>query len=272
MTTLKLTDILDRAVLPSFPAAVMCVLEKIRDEDSSLTQIADAVQCDPGLTVRILKTVNSASFGARRAIENVSHAVSFLGRSQLESLVLALAVKGALPRQDVRGFESSRFWTSAAQRATLARRFAAELHPADQGDCFSIGLLQDMAVPILATTAPDEYGPVLEEWHGVGESELDRLEQEAFGWTHGEVGLRLADRWALPTKLADGIANHHGRGSAAFAPSIHLVSFLRETAPDAGVEVLIEEGRSHYGLEADWMIETVIQACEEAYDLAELLR
>ena len=107
--------------LPTFPATVMEVLRAIRDPEIELEIVAARVEADPGLVVRVLKTVNSAAFGLAREVDTVGHALAMMGRGRLESLVLGLAVKDALPTPTAIGFERSRFWSTAARRATLAR-------------------------------------------------------------------------------------------------------------------------------------------------------
>lgn len=258
--------------LPTFQSAVLETLKRIRDPDSTPAQIADSVQCNPQLVVQLLRTVNSAAFGLKRPIEDAAHAASFLGRSKLETLVLTLAVGDCMPTHvETPAFESRRFWIASAQRATLGRALAAELCPAQASECFTIGLLHDMAVPILAWAHPHEYGPILEQWHDDPAVHLHELERAAFGICHAEVGQMLAEAWGLPESLSEAIGAHHGGpDSESSLPAVHLVSILRETEPEVAVEALIAEASSRYGLDPEWTIETVIDACSKAVELAEL--
>ena len=82
---LDLDDLFQNVTIPSFPAAIVSVLRKLRDPDVPVDHIAEAVMHDPGTVVRVLKTVNSAAFGSRRPIDNVAHAVSYMGRGKLEN-------------------------------------------------------------------------------------------------------------------------------------------------------------------------------------------
>lgn len=273
-TSLQLADILPKVVVPSFPAAVGRALQVIREPSSSPQQIADAIHSDPGLVVRVLSTVNSAAYGLRNPVRDLSHAVRMMGRSELESLVLAIAVRGAVPSTNKPGFESNRFWTTAAQRATFARILAQELHPGTMSQSFTIGLLQDIAIPVIATGHPERYGRVLERWHTDSGCSLHDLEAEEFGWSHSEVGGLLGSSWHLPELLTASIAGHHVElgPETELPPAIQLVGHLRETAPDVGVERLIESAQEHFGLKPDWTLDAAIRACEQAIELAQLLR
>lgn len=269
----ELRAIVKEQELPHFSEITLRILERLRDPAADFAEVADSLQWEPGLVVRLLRTVNSAAYGVSARIEDVRHAISFMGRSQLEQLVLANAIKESLPRTSAMGFQHERFWRAAAFRAALARAFAHELHPARNAEAFTAGLLQDMAVPVLAHARPDDYGPVLEAWHaGDGES-LDDLERDVFGWCHAKVGGMLGQVWQLPEPLVGAISMHHSdeHTDQEVLPATRLVARLREHEDERDQEALIEHARADYGLAPDWTCET-LEACRGmARDLASVM-
>ncbi|MFT7625164.1 MAG: HD-like signal output (HDOD) protein, partial [Myxococcota bacterium] len=216
----------------------------------------------------VMKTVNSAAFGMRRPITSISQAVTLLGRSRLESLVVALAVRDQLPKHVGSVFQADRFWLAASRRAAVARGLAELLHPQTRSESFVAGLLQDMAVPLLAAVRADTYGPLLQHWHGDTESRLEELEKTEFGWDHGEVGASMGHHWELPTGLVQSIDGHHAGEGAQ--PAVHLVSFIRETDEQPGVDELVSVCEGEYNLAADDVTAAVGQAFEDATELAKL--
>ena len=257
--------------LPSFSGIVMKVLETLRDPDSSGADVAAVLSTDPGLSVRLLRLVNSASHGGSRKVDSVSRAVSVAGMASVESLVLSIGVASALPRTPVEGFDPNRFWLAAARRAAVAQAFASELHPADASVSFTAGLLQDMAIPLLASARAD-YRPLLGAWHG-GEGDLASMERSEFGWDHSEVATWLCDDWQLPELLGEAIGGHHGSMEGLRAPAaVTLVSALRETHERDGLDELIATARTDYGLSEDRSVELVEQAEEQAADIARLFQ
>lgn len=259
---------------PAFPQGVMQLLRLMRDPESDLQQIAEALNWNPGLVVGVLRTVNSAAFGLMRKVDDVQHAVALLGRSKLENFVLGEAVRNALPTAPVRGFDARRFWHAAFFRASLARALADRLHPAEMSRSFTGGLLQDMAVPLLAHARPDDYGEVLEEWHGSPKTELHTLERSALGWSHDEIGAHLGATWELPEALTAIIDSHHdheGLSDAELLPAMRLVSVHRETEREYGIEAMLEEGKSRYGLAPDWVTQVVAESDEKALELSQTL-
>jgi len=259
--------------LPSFPAAILETLKILRDPKAELDQVSKALETDPGLVVKLLKTVNSAAFGLVREVGNVAHAVNMMGRSRVEALVLALATKDLLPREEQAGYEVGRFWRAAARRATLARPLAQRLHPATATESFTAALLQDMAVPVLATSLPKRYGPVLETWQDDPASSLEALENQAFGWDHTDIGVLMARHWGLPATLGHAIGGHHGEEEEGpVEPAITLVGFIRETEDHPGTDRLIETAHSKHGLPEEEVEELVDHAFDQASELARLLQ
>lgn len=254
---------------PSFSASSLRVLAKLRDPEVSFDEVAEAIQWDPGLSVRLLQTVNSAAFASRVPIAEVKHAVSYLGRGPLESLVLAVAARGALPEPVVRGFDPGRFWCAAARRAALARALASRLHPALEGESFTAALLLDLAVPLKAAALGEAYGATLEEWHASPCSSLESVERAHLESTHCEVGALLATAWDLPGTLATAIARHHDGATSddEVPPALRLVAGMPEVdCPDAE-EQLVEAAREGYGLDPDWVRGVLADSLQQAFDL-----
>jgi HD-like signal output (HDOD) protein len=255
--------------LPTFPAIVMKTLEAIRDPDASVSSVAAVLGTDPGMSVQLLRLVNSAGRSGARKTASVDRAVAVAGMATVESLVLSIGVGSALPQRPVDGFDPRRFWETAARRASIARGLATELHPAAAAMSFTAGLLQDMAIPLLAK-AREDYRPVLQAWHR-GEGQLATMERTQFGWDHSEVATWLCDSWQLPEALAEAIGGHHSsiEGLAA-PPAVQLVATLTEAADSGDLDRLVALAGERYGLAADRCVELVAEAEEGASEIAQL--
>ncbi len=257
------------AELPTFPALMSEILQTLRDADAPMRSIGALVAQDPALTVKVIKVVNSAGFGLRRRVDSVNHAVTLLGRSRLESIVLPLAVGEALPEEPGPGFEPRRFWQAAARRAVIARELAGLIEPATRDVSYTAGLLQDMAIPLLVSRHPERYGPILERWHR-GEGSLRVMEREAFGWTHADVAGWLCAEWDFPEGLAAAITAHHGSDDPALvAPAaVSLVALLGEGEPT--YEPLIARACADHGLSESRVGEAIEREVGGARELGAL--
>lgn len=262
----ELREVIGDTELASFPSVILEALSTIRRPDVSAREVAEVLRADPGATMRLLKLVNSAVYAPVRPITTVDQAVAIAGLGAVESMLLAVGVNVALPKETVEGLNQQRFWSAAARRGAIAKTFAHELHPATAGHCFTAALLQDMAVPLIAVSRPD-YRPLLVEWHGGGE-DLHQLESSAFGWSHDHVGELLSSAWELPEDLARTIGGHHGNSDHGVPPAIELAAPFREIGNDDVIDFVVSTASDDHGLTPEQTISLLDRAEEEAKHLA----
>jgi HD-like signal output (HDOD) protein len=256
--------------LQSFSSAVMNVLATLRDPESSMSEISSRIEMDPGMHVKVLQMVNSAGFGLAKKIGNLHHAVTLMGRSRLESMVLTFAVSNGLP-PTMDCMEMSLFWQAAARRACLARGLAQHLHAATEAESFTLGLLQDIALPLICKAKPGEYPEILKEWHANPEANLAELERSRFGYDHASIGALMAEDWGLPETLINGMASHHDLSSESQAdPAVRLVSYIKYSDEDNGVARLTETAQKEYGIHTHLVTEMLDKAFADAQEFARL--
>lgn len=266
----ELKNLLGDYGLPSFSPVIMSALEAVRDAESSNREIAEIAKRDPGLSVKLLGTVNSAAFAIRNPVDNVDHAISLLGRSQLESILISMAVRDSLPDSDAPGYDVHRFWTTSARRASAAAAFADRIDPASRSESFTASLLGDMAIPILSHRKSREYGPILEQHHRDGEK-LEQLENQAFGWDHARVATWMCTEWNFPERLTSAIGSHHGTQDEGLAlPAVQLVAHLREVEEGEGTDEIVEHAYDAYNLPKDESAALIRASFEESAAIARL--
>ena len=219
--------------LPSFPQVASAALQQLADPDVDLRSVGETLEKDPGLSVHFLRLANSAAFGLRSSVDSLDRAVAMLGRNQVESILIGRAVHGALTTTSPI-VDQHRFWTTAAMRAVVAARIAMVLDPARRSEHFTAGLLQDMAILILADRVPG-YDEVVGRWYRGEVEDLSDAEIERFGWDHADVGAAMCRAWEFPPNLVDAVAEHHDPEPAT--PS-QLVQGWHETDEDRGPATL----------------------------------
>ena len=269
----KLKKILGEYELPSFPAVVLQILQKIRSPYSSASDIAQSLSVDPGLSVRLLSIANSAAFSPQHKVENLTQAIALVGLSQLESLVLGVGVAKGIPKTTCQWHNPKDFWLAAARRAMLAFELSQILCPAKESQCFTAAFLQDMALPFLASQRSKDYEPIIKKWHLEG-GDLAQLEREVFEWDHAEVATWICNEWGLPENIALSIKNHHNpefdNDHDALGP-VRIVSLLREDDSNNGLDELIAKANSVYNISEEKMQSIIEPSFEKAKDLARMI-
>ena len=265
----QLKEVFEGYALPTFPAIYLEALQQVRDRTSSAAALADVLALDPGLTMRLLGTVNSAAFGLRSPVTSVHHAVSMLGRGHIESMLISLAAHSVLPAEPRGGFEPNRFWRAAARRAATARALADRVNPAECSECFTAGLLSDMAVPVLSDRKGPAYARILERWHEA-EGELHEMEQAAFGWDHAQVASLMCREWGFPDVIAEAIASHHDSHDGDFhalAP-VSLAALIPEVDGEGAIATVAERAHNAIGMDADEVRSLVENSFLQAEEIA----
>lgn len=256
--------------LPGFPNVVMEVLSMLRDPHVEIADVADKVQMDLDMSVKILRLTNSAAFGLSTKISNIQHAVTILGRSRIESLLLTYAISSAFPPK-TECMDITRFWFAAARRACLARHVAQRIHAATQADSFTAALLQDLAIPLLSARHGAEYTQVFNQWNEAEGADLIQLEQEQFGYDHASIGALVAEDWGLSDYLIKAIAGHHDLSSESSTdPAVRLVSLIKYNEEE-NMEVLAQVAADDYGIRETVFEEMVTIAFEEARQFYEMV-
>ena len=225
--------------LPTLPTVVTNAIGQLAEPEADMSEVSETVTHDAGLSLQLLKTVNSVAYSPRTPVSTVHHAVMMLGRNELESLLFSFGVGNVLPKESVPGFDVTDFWTTAGFRAGVAAGIADFVDPAAKSRNFTAALLQDMALPLLATSL-DGYQDVVVS--RPADIRLHDAELQTFGWDHGQVGAWMGEEWGFPPELTVGISSHH-HDEEQEAPIMRAVAEIRGTDTDramASVPAAIE--------------------------------
>jgi HD-like signal output (HDOD) protein len=193
--------------LPALPYAVTLFVQRSRDETVPLQDLAKILETDAGLTIKLLKYVNSSFLAVRKRVGSVLQALTLLGCQQSRRFVIAAGMEGAIRAHNSKLINQNAFWSQNLQRAIFSREVALLLDT-DSETAFLGSLLQDYLLPVLTNDLFDDYHAFLQ----AGETStktLSEFEQARFGWDHGLVGACMAYGWNLPDELVCCVRYHH---------------------------------------------------------------
>jgi HD-like signal output (HDOD) protein len=202
-----LRNLLAGAQLPALPQSAIRVVELAKDPDNGPAEFAIPIESEPGLTSQVLRFVNSSYFGFPREISSVKLAITLVGIRTIKNFVLWSAVYNMMPNPRCGGLDLNKLWQDSLRRGLFARTLGKAIGLKDTEEPFAAALLQDMAIPLLAKQLPDDYSRFFEAREG-GTVRLSILEDEQFGWTHGDAAYQIAEMWNLPSEFASLVAHH----------------------------------------------------------------
>jgi len=218
--------------IASPPRVFQRVNEVVNDPDSTTEDIARAIGEDAGITLRLLRVVNSAFFGYNQKIESLDQAVLALGTSQVRDLVLTTTVAEKFEGLPVELISMERFWQHSLACGVMARSLAQTRREVNLEPYFLGGMLHDVGRVVMFSKMPEKCRDIVarcvksnEIMHGV--------EREVFGYDHAEVGGLLLNHWGLPPQLEEAVASHHLPQSAVRNPMLAAVVHIADVVVNA---------------------------------------
>ncbi|MGH2388916.1 MAG: HDOD domain-containing protein [Chloroflexota bacterium] len=210
---LQITKKMLRSLAP-LPDTAIQLLSLLNDPEVSLRKVADLAVRDVGISAALLRMANSAVFGLRGKVGNISDALRVIGTSQARLLVLASGVAQTAQRElPLYGLPANGFMRHSELTANLTMVVALEAHYPNIGLAYSAGLLHDLGKVILNGLAVKqaEGTRIVPIADMMRTRKLTLLEAETvlFGADHAEVTCQLAELWSLPEELGAAIAVHH---------------------------------------------------------------
>jgi HD-like signal output (HDOD) protein len=192
---------------PALPQAVTLFVQRSRDESVPLQDLAKILEADSGLTIQLLKYVNSSFLAVKKKVVSVVQALSLLGSQQSLRFVIATGMEAAIRAHASKLINQNALWSTNLQKAIFSREVALLLKT-DPEVAFVGSLLQDYVLPVLTNDLSEDYRDFVPSEDTTARS-LSEFEQARFGWDHGWVGACLAFGWNLPDELVCCICYHH---------------------------------------------------------------
>ncbi len=224
--------------LVSLPTVYAHIIELLKQPDASSYRIANAIDKDPSLTVRLLRLVNSPFYGFAGKIDSVSRAVSLLGTNELTNLTLGITVVkqfGQVP-SDVLNMDS--FWRHSIRCGLFASYFAEVLGEKEPQAYFTGGLLHDIGRLVMLERMPRQYAAAVAKARQE-HMPMCRAEQEYLKMDHNLIGKFLAEKWRLSSALTRMIGGHHSPRLAHYSREACLVHLADIFAHASGHQALL---------------------------------
>jgi HD-like signal output (HDOD) protein len=216
------------------------ILAALCDASLGTREIADLVQREPGLAVRVLKVANSAYYGRSRDIGTLDQALMILGLDAVRGITAAACLDRSVARRGQIGAIDPK----ALVNHCIASAFAAEQLARASGralaaEAFMAGLLHDFGVPVQERLDGDGVQALIEALRANPDAEPATLESTLVKVTHGRCAQVIFDNWQLPSAIG-AAAMHHDDPAAAPGPVRELTALVH-----LGIQLAIEAGFTH---------------------------
>lgn len=193
--------------LAPLPAMAMRVVQLAQDDTSSISDIASVIATDQAMTSRMLRLANSVFYSPPREIATVRDAVVFLGLVEIRRLALTSSLMGRFGGAAAVAISVPAFWGHSFAVGMVAEVMARQTRLAPPEEAFTAGILHDIGKLVMNQYRPALYNEAV-AYATAHSVPLIRAEIEVFGFTHAQLGRRLAEVWRLPETLCAAIGEH----------------------------------------------------------------
>ena len=200
------------ATLPSVYSELSTLITQHR---ANATLVARVVSLDPGLTVRLLRMVNSSFYGLDRRVDTVSHAVSLIGHEQLRQLALATTVVHMFRAMPEHLINMKSYWSHSIATAIACRSLGRMRRVDNVESLFVTGLLHAVGSLVICINRPRKARRVFIQAKN-SEKELHEVEEDA-RYTHADVGAALMKNWGLSANQVEAVRYKHAPMNAQTA-------------------------------------------------------
>jgi len=225
--------------IPSAPETFGRLVGAIENPGVTSRAIAEIIESDPALSLKVLQLVNSAYFGLARETSSIVEAVTYLGVETMKMLALTARMFIMAGDARVAGFS----WDALQQRAILGARLAGQLSAnlPTQSSAFTAALLRDLGQIVLAVTSPQDFCEIQRRIAATS-SPRHEIEASLLGFHHAQVGAYLLGLWGLPFPVVIAVAFCHTPAETGTAKAgdvlttVHIADALLDEALSVDLE------------------------------------
>ena len=203
--------------LPTLPVVLQEARRLADNPQTTLTQLAKVIGRDQVLSGKVLKMVNSPTYGFPGRIASIQNALLLLGFNVIKSLIISTVVFESLPA----GMEE--LWRHSIGCSAACRELGCLLRMESIDELAIAGLLHDIGKVIIAVQLPEAQ----EEINRLVREEDIRChaaEKRILGIAHPRIGAWLAEIWNLPANLRHALAyQHRPSGAQTFMTTASVV-------------------------------------------------
>lgn len=216
--------------LPLNPGPIAAIMQCPGSDPDELVKVL--ANC-PVLAGRVIGVANSAGSSAVHRMESIERCVRHLGAKQARTVALTMAMQLMMQDVELDAKRLSRLWVNAATKAVAAQLVAQAVMQSDEDPrdereglsqhaaaartaeqvaaaadaAYCVGLLQDIALPILFAIDPGYFENTL--CTSSGQTQWTELERQRFGIDHAELAGVLLQQWNAPPGMITQVQRHH---------------------------------------------------------------
>jgi HD-like signal output (HDOD) protein len=279
----RLSQILDQPNFPALAEHIQELMLRMQDEEITLRQVTNIILKDVGLSLRVLRTANSAHYNrSDRPILTIGHAVALMGLDAVRDLAATLLLLRHFRRSapGVRHLLALSLLT-----ANHARSAAALFGYRHYEEAYLCGMFRNLGEVLMACYFPKDYLAVLEDMKARKCAEKSSC-RAVLGFTYEEMGQATILQWNMPDRVAASmrppgpIRGPLGKEEnilPALAAFAHELTTVMHRDPPEGLRGRMRKVLDLHGpnfqfrqRDIEWIAEQAIQETKSTFDMLQI--
>ncbi|MEA2102656.1 MAG: HDOD domain-containing protein [Thermodesulfobacteriota bacterium] len=131
----------------------------LMDENVSIQKLAEVIEKDPSLTIKVLNLSNSSFYAGLAKVRNVDRAISRIGLKTIKNFLMTVSLKGAFHSKGKRFHDLFQMnWEHSLGCALCGKRIAEQINlKSIAEDAYLLGLLHDIGTVSILNTLNKYY-------------------------------------------------------------------------------------------------------------------
>jgi len=190
--------------LPPLSKTIIDVNKVYADENSSINDLAKAIQHDPMIVANLLKAANSPLYSFGREIRNVSQAVSLFGMGITRTIALGNSVRKLL-NVDMQpyGITSEKFAEISSDQATLMLNWYKKVDKQKAEKLYLAAFLQETGKILIASDIIQEDEAMSFSSEVEMSNNLAQVEKMYLDVTSSEVTAKVFEHWGFDDEFIE---------------------------------------------------------------------
>jgi signal transduction histidine kinase len=254
----------------------MKLVEMASSDDCSAKELADIIEKDPSLAVRVLKLANSSFFQGGQPTASLKQAVVKLGFHQLRIMALSLSFRDIFPMGKIGALDYEKFWRASLYRALLAKDLVTRLKMGGAEEAFVTSLIMEVGLLVL-------FDLFIRKDQVVSSIQMEPLEdllcweRDRYGIDHRQVGESALKFWKFPDRIVgcqklwgdSALSEDAPQSARAYELSRQFSKVLDHES--VCFTTLFDSAERIFGLSQDVMTDSIMATFEQVEGIAQHL-
>jgi len=216
------------------------ILAALCDPTLDARHVAEIIQREPGLAVRVLKVSNSAFYGSSRNIATLDRALLLLGLDAVRGIAAAACLDRSVARRSTKvAIDPQALTHHCVASAFAAESFTRQSRKSGPAEAFMAALLHDFGVPVQERLDSEGVMRLMEALQEESAAEPAVLEASLVQVGHSRCAQVVFEHWNLPPAIVLAV-RHHDNPALAPGPVRELTTLVH-----LGVQCALEAGFTH---------------------------